>query len=240
VSDPTEATYTEAVEETAETTGATEAEARDETSTSTPPPWGEDFNPERAWNTIQAQRARELELESDSKALKRLREDREAQREFLAEIGYELPDDDDDVDDTDDDDPITPVRSEVEALKAWKQQQELEQGLALFKADVDDLAREAGVDLSERDYKRVWRDAEEQASSSKKQFDRSLVASVFKELLEEREQLKRQAIEEYTNSKKAPHVPGTSKSATQVPDLDDPKERTRFMKERLRQLGDQG
>ncbi len=88
----------------------TETEAEETTgaqgATEDTHPWGDDFDPARAWSTIQQQREAENNLKNENRTLKeqaefasRLREDPQALREFLEEQGYEFELDDDDEDD---------------------------------------------------------------------------------------------------------------------------------------------
>jgi hypothetical protein len=118
-----------------------------------PAPWGDDFNPERAWQTISHLRGREKELESKAKQFERLAEDEDALREFLAERGFTFDEDDEEepFDGTTEDDPTAELRTKLSELEQWKAQQEAERGLAQFNKDLDGFAKEASVELSDLD-----------------------------------------------------------------------------------------
>lgn len=119
---------------------------------SAPAPWGDDFNPDRAWQTITHLRGREKELEQQAKQYERLRSDPDAQRQFLADLGYEVDEDtgvDDEVEDPDD--PIQPLTQKLSELEAWKAQQEHQASLDAFNKDIAGFAAEAKVELTEDD-----------------------------------------------------------------------------------------
>ena len=102
---------------------------------SSPPPWGEDFNPERAWNTITHLRGREKELESEAKQWKQFREDEEFRKQQLAELGYEFEEEPDDEDDYEDE-PAQPAQDpRVDALIAERAQERYERDLEKFSGD---------------------------------------------------------------------------------------------------------
>jgi hypothetical protein len=123
--DPTQAA------EPAETAqGAVESEAP------IAPPWGDDFNPERAWKTILTQRDREKELESDAKAWKRFREDEEFRRQELAGLGYELNED------TDEEEYDQPQFVSREEFERWQHEQQAAASAQAFTQDLKELTRE--------------------------------------------------------------------------------------------------
>lgn len=104
-------------------------------SEGSPAPWGDDFNPERAWNTITHLRGREKELESEAKQWKQFREDEEFRRQQLSELGYEFEEDDED-DDTDDELAAQPAHDpRVDQLIAERAQERYERDLGKFAGD---------------------------------------------------------------------------------------------------------
>ena len=217
---------------------AESADATAEPSTpapdTTPPPWGDEFDPARAWQTITHLRDREKELETSAKAYQRLQEDSDALREFLAEKGYELPDEDDDLDiDVEDDDPVAPLRSEMESIKEYIAEQKAERTVDAFAKHLNELSGSAELQLSDRDKQIVFRDALDLGGLTKANTEKAFKAHV--DWLTERDQTLRQGWQE---KKKAPTTAtNTGKSATQVPDLDDPQQRHAWMVERMTNNG---
>ena len=182
-----------------------------------PAPWGDNFDPDRAWRTITHLRDRERELESSAKAYQRLQEDETALREFLAEKGYELPDEDEDLDiDVEDDDPVAPLRSEMESIKEYIAEQKAERTVDAFAKHLNELSTSAELELSDRDKQIVFRDALDLGGLTKANTEKAFKAHT--EWLQELDSRLRQGWQE---KKKAPTpATNTGKSATQVPDLD--------------------
>ena len=214
----------QSAEPTPEEVGTSQSEA------GSPPPWGDDFNAERAWQTITHLRGREKELESAAKAYERLQEDEDARLEQLQKWGFEIEDGaDDDEEDLPDygeeeEQPAHDPRVDVlqEQLNSVLQANAIRE----FNEDLDSAAKEAGVTLSQRDRVIVQRESMENG------FNPQATRNALNALKEEREELRKQAIEEYRSSKKAPHVSSVGRGATQVPDLDDQEQRIAWMTER--------
>lgn len=121
---------------------------------SAPAPWGDDFNPERAWQTITHLRGREKELESDAKAWKRLQEDETAFNDLLTQRGYEVEapaEYDVEAAEDPDDDPIRPLTQKLSELEQWKAQQEQQASLDMFHKDIAGFAADAKVELTDDD-----------------------------------------------------------------------------------------
>lgn len=196
-----------------------------------PPPWGDDFNAERAWQTISHLRGREKELESEAKLAKALREDPDALKEFLAERGYELPDDEDDEPDVefDDEDPIAPLRSEMETIKEYIENQKAERTIDAFAKHLDSLSTEAELSLTDREKQIVFRDALDNGGLTKANTEKAFKAHI--EWLRDRESQMRQGWQE-TKKTTAPAVK-SGQSATQVPDLDNERARQAWMIEQV-------
>jgi hypothetical protein len=215
---------------TADTADAAQSEATDDTSTDAPPPWGDDFDAARAWNTISHLRGREKELEPVAKALERLRsgEDRDTFREIAATFGYEIPEDDEPDDDGLEDDPVADVRKQVSELAAWRAQQENERKLSAHFDQVNKLAEGAEIALTDHERKLIFNEA-----LTEKGLDTKLTEAAFQSIAAYRDEIRKQAIEGYRGSKKAPTVPPAGKSATQVPDLDSDKDRQKWILDRM-------
>jgi hypothetical protein len=179
-----------------------------------PPPWGEDFDAARAWQTISHLRKRESELESDAKAWKRFREDEDARRETLTELGYEFEEDGED--DEFDDEPVEPtvipkaLQKELDDLKAWRGQQEQREAKQAFDEHIGRLASESEVELTQFEKQAVL------ASSVQAGFNPKATEKAFKDFLDYRRSQEQQIIERYGESKKAPRFSSSGKSATNV------------------------
>jgi hypothetical protein len=210
---------------------AAEAEPSTPEAPDAPPPWGDNFDADRAWRTITHLRDRERELESSAKALQRLQEDETALREFLAEKGYELPEeDDDDLTDEDDDDPIAPLRSQVQSIEEYIAEQRAERAVDGFAKHLGQLAKDAELDLSDRDKQIVFRDALDMKGG----LNKANTEAAFKAHTDYLRSYESRVREGWQQRKKAP-TPATTtgQSATQVPDLDDAASRQAWMIEQM-------
>lgn len=206
-----------------------------ETTDSSPPPWGDDFDAARAWQTISHLRKREQELESDAKAWKRFREDEDARRETLAELGYEFEeaDDEDGPDEFEVD--TAPVQipkalqKELDELKAWRSQQEQREAKKAFDDHISELAAQSEVSLTQFEKQAVL------AASVQAGFNPKSTEAAFKELLDYKRAEEQRIIEQYGASKKAPRFSSSGKSATNVKPIHEmtAKERQEYMLERF-------
>ena len=188
---------TEAVQET---------EAADDT-----PPWGDDFQPERAWQTITNLRGREKELEPDAKAWKRFREDEEFRNQFLRdELGFEIVDqedtDEEDEDYGEDDQGRDP---RVDSLLEWQRQQQAEKEAERFNQDFKEFVGDR--ELSERAERAIRLEAGA-GRMSPKDLKEAIDGWVAYE-----DQLRAEARDGYRQSKKAAHVSRSGKAATSTP-----------------------
>lgn len=198
-----------------------------------PAPWGDDFDAERAWKTISHLRRREAELESDAKAWKRFREDEDARRETLTELGYEFDEADEDDDDFVVDETPTQIpkalQKELDELKSWRSQQEQRQARQQFDDHISELASQSEVSLSQFEKQAVL------AASIQSGFNPKSTEAAFKELLEYKRAEEQRIIEQYGQSKKAPRFSSSGKSATNVKPIGEmtAKERQAYMLERF-------
>lgn len=112
------------------------AQSAVESVSSSPPPWGDDFNPERAWQTITHLRDREKELESDAKAFKRLQDDEDARRDLLSQWGYEIDEgQQEEEEELEEETPAPQLDPRVDALIAERAQEAFERDLTKFAGD---------------------------------------------------------------------------------------------------------
>jgi hypothetical protein len=212
-------------EATPETTESAEEEA-------VVPPWGEDFDAERAWKTITHLRSREKELEAAAKEFDRLKSDPDAQAKFLEQLGYELADDTD-TDDADagadledDDEPLDPLEqrlARIEALEAQRAQEQQTQRLVQY---VEREFDEIGGNLSDDQRTFVLNHARLLPFTPDGMPD---IKSAHVAYLEHVAALKK----EWAGTKKAASVSPVGTSGTQAPNLDDPQERHAWMQQRL-------
>jgi hypothetical protein len=178
-------------------------------TTDAPPPWGEDFDAARAWQTITHQRRREAELEA---------------------VGYEVEEDDIEDDEPGTNPDVAALKQQLDDLAQWREQREAEERAAAFNADVDRLAEEADVELDSDD--REW--IAYRASKAQGGFTPEAVQAAFKALYDRDIARAQRYGERLKNSKKAPVVSPPGVPATPAPtDLDDPQARVKFMLERM-------
>jgi hypothetical protein len=222
---------------------AADAAQRADDTTTSPPPWGDDFNAERAWQTITHLRGREKELESDARAFKRLQEDEDAFAEYLAARGYELGDSDDGADDGieeeyEDDDPRWARLEKAEQKLAEIEQQRDAADKAAewngWESYVKDLASKEGVELTGRDLKALKLDS---AGKDGRPVEPGKAAKALAEHLEDLRAYEQQVIERSRKQRKRPpQSPGGGSTATQTPDLDTHQARVAHM---VQQYADQ-
>jgi hypothetical protein len=174
------------------------ADAAQSAETDAPPPWGDDFNADRAWKTISHQRRREAELEPDAKSWKRFREDDEYRREVLSELGYEVGGDDDNLEeDFEDDTPTDDPR--LSKFEKFIEEQQAKEANQQFNDHLDTLSGENKLSKKERD----WLKAE----SVQNGFTPQATEKAYKEFVEWRDERDKAAVERYTKSKQAPNTP---------------------------------
>jgi hypothetical protein len=175
-----------------------------------PPPWGEDFNPQRAWDTITAQRESEATLKQqlqESQQVKDLWEaaqnDPELQAQILGLWGYDIEGNED------------PGSQQEQAFQdprvdALLQERQAEQDANLLTGHIQQLAEKEGVALSDGQFQRLFRDAVDAGLNPQG------TEQVFKQFVEDRKQEEQAIIDRYVKSKRTPRpasggVPGSEK-----------------------------
>lgn len=206
--------------------------AAETAETSDAPPWGEDFDPERAWNTIQTQRAEAKELKQSAQRARELEaqwDDEDAHFAFLANRGYQFGDDEEDDLDLYEDEGPDPTIEELKAVKADLAELRQDKAEREFNADLSKLAKAAEVTLSERDRKLIQHATNEGGGNP------SALKKAFEQWDEERKAYETEVIERYRESKKAPHVSKVGKQATDTPDYENMSrsDRVKAMAERV-------
>ncbi len=132
----------EAAQDAVETTEPDSVEA--------PAPWGDDFDPSRAWQTITHLRDREKELEKQAKEFERLQSDPDAFREFLSQRGYELPEEDDELEHDDEAPEFRDPR--VDQLLAEREQERRQQiTFEVNATELDEIQKQVERDLTKEE-----------------------------------------------------------------------------------------
>lgn len=203
---------------------AAEAAAVDTSSApASTPPWGEDFNAERAWSTIQTQRAAEERLQAE---LKSLRSDPDAAARFVAEHhGWEFDSDEPEYDDTQDpgleDDPYRSLEERLEKQEQWRQQQEMERTARDINDHIAELAKGTdGVKLSDRDRQIIFQQAVADGQISPASTERA-----FNDHLEWLKSARDEWQRDYLESKRGEMPPPTGTAGEAQFDRNDPQAR---------------
>lgn len=196
------------------------------------PPWGDDFDAERAWKTIQNLRG----FEKQAKEFERIQSDEDARAEWLKSHGYEIEDADVDSDDdeelfADEDDVVAPLKSKLEEIEQWKAEQEAEKNAARIRKDLATFNEGSDWDLDDDDREAI---VERAARQNPKGFGPDELKKAHAWFIARLDRAAEAAVERAkTPKKKAPHVPAAGQAATEVPDLDDHDARVRHMLERM-------
>lgn len=174
-----------------------------------PDGWTGEFDPHRAKATIDRLR----EFETEAQQFRRLREDPEAQREFLAEIGYTVEDDEPDEPDVELDEFEDPNAAELRQIKSQVEEINEERELQQIAAHVAELTQDSGLDLDTQ--KLLF----ELASSPGRSVART--EKIVKQHISAVESAKEKAIEAYLESKRSPTPTPAGAAGEQAPDLRD-------------------
>ena len=160
----------------------------------------------------------------------RLSSDEDAQREFLAELGYGFEDDNTGIKDDAETDPVTAVQQEWEAFKQAQQQAAEQEQWNAFETHVKDSFKEYG---------------EERGHPLTDQEERFLIGAVLtaeagedgvspvKAVLDAYGQLQDDLKKSWVGTKQAPAAP-SGVAASEMPDLDNDEQRQQWMMERIR------
>jgi hypothetical protein len=210
-------------------------EAADTAVEPTSPPWGDDFDAQRAWDTIQKLRP----FEKQAREFERIKTDEEARAAFIKELGYEFADDDEpDVPEEElfeDDDPVAPLNKKLTELEQWKQQQEAKETANQIRQDLDAIHGDSDWELDDK--ARRW--IVHEASQDPKGFDRAALERAHKDLIDQWEQIAARGVERAKKPKpKAPHITAAGKPATGTKSITDmtPEEHRQWARERYGQL----
>jgi hypothetical protein len=162
--------------------------------------------------------------------LRRIREDETARAELLKEWGYEVEDEVPDEELFADDDPVAPLKSELEEIKQWKQEQQQQQVIEAFDKQVDKLAEGSEWELEHDDRQWIW----DHASRTKNGLSVESIQEAHKALIARYERIAESAVERAKKPKpKAPHVTPGGEPAQEVRSLDSHSDRVQHMLERM-------
>lgn len=185
--------------------------AQDAATESASPPWGTDFDAERAWKTIQTLRP----FEKQAKEFERIQSDEQARAEWLKSLGYELADDEDEDSEEElfeDDDPVKPLNEKLTRLEQWQEKQEAKEMAVQIRTDLDDINKDSDWDLDDEDRQ----DIVSRAARDPKGFNRDALERAHKAFTERLARAEKRNTEQYRNSKKAPTPPPTGKAGEQA------------------------
>jgi hypothetical protein len=162
--------------------------------------------------------------------LRRIREDETARAELLKEWGYEVEDEVPDEELFADDDPVAPLKSELEEIKQWKQEQQQQQVIEAFDKQVDKLEEGSEWELEHDDRQWIW----DHASRTKNGLSVESIQEAHKALIARYERIAESAVERAKKPKpKAPHVTPGGEPAQEVRSLDSHSDRVQHMLERM-------
>jgi len=173
------------------------------------PPWGENFDPVRAWETIQTQRQSESELKQQLQEAKQVKDlweaaqkDPELQAQILGMWGY-------DVEGNPEPEPTQPEFQDPR-VDQLLQERQAEQDAQLLTQHLNELAEKEGVQLSDRQRQRLFRDAVDAGLNPQ------ATEQVFKQFVEDHKAEEQAIIDRYVKSKRTPRpasngVPGSEK-----------------------------
>jgi len=212
--------------------GAFEAEQSEATQANTdqvmPDGWTGEWEPQRAKATIDRLRPFERQLNQ-------LRSDPDAFAQFAAELGYEFDSGEQEPEpawepDTQDE-PFEPV--DDPRLSKMEQQLldiERERQAGYVNGHIQELAAEAGIELSKREQDRLFKNAYAGENSGP-----AVTKQAFDDYLELRKELQEEAVNGYRKSKRAPAPPQPGKAGEPKANLKSARERVDAMAARIAQ-----
>ncbi len=168
------------------------------------PPWGDDFDASRAWNTIQTLREESKtakgqlsEAKQAQELLSQLQSDPDLQAHLVREWGYDVDDEGDyqDGQEPDPDDRLAHLEQTVQSDIEGRQQAELTNAVATH---LEGLLGDAQV--TDREFNALLTDALQNP-------DKGRTEELVQAFQQERQQFEKSAIEKYLASKKGPRLP---------------------------------
>jgi hypothetical protein len=214
------------------------ADAQGAVQAETPsPPWGEDFDADRAWRSIQAGRETEKELKERLRAAEAAWDDEDAAYQRVSEKFPHWLEDTASVESDDDDEfEDDPTHAELAALKEqaqthqeWIAQQQAQEFKRDFNKHVSELCGDE-IELDDEDREFIL----QRSLSDKAGPGPDATERAFKWLTSRYTAREQAALERVTSSKRAPHVSAGGKAGKgPQPDLDTIEGRKQLYEARL-------
>jgi hypothetical protein len=202
------------------------------------PPWGDDFDADRAWRSIQAGRETEKELKERLRAAEAAWDDEDAAyqrvsekyKHWLEDDGSVESDDDDEYED--DDDPREAQLKELADRQAahdqWITEQKDQAQLRAYHADVDTVQAEKEVEFDQDDRVLIAQKAASYNNDGKP-FTKKELEKAVDWLIARDERVAQARLDRLKSSKRAPHVSaGGNAGKGPQPDMDTLEGRTAF------------
>jgi hypothetical protein len=193
------------------------------------PPWGDDFDPDRAWKAIQSGRETEKELKERLRAEQSVWDDEDALYQKLSEKypdwvtdgASEEPVDDDEFEDDDDprDQELKELRERQSAHDEWIAEQKNQASIKAYNADVDEVQTAREVEFDEDDRVLIAQKAASYTNGggfTKKELEKAVDWLIARD-----ERIAQARFEKVKSSKRAPHVSAAGKAGKgPQPDMD--------------------
>lgn len=212
-----------------------QAPTADEQQGSTPP-WGEDFDAERAWSTIQTQRQAEKDLKARVGEYEQLLADPDA---LLSRLGYEVAADEEPqapggYEEQQEYDPVAEMRGELDQLQGTIAQQQAQEIQREMGEHIDTLLTESDLKLT-----RKQRDAIAAEAWNGGEPSPAHTAQVVKDWADDLAAYRDEAVSGYRKSKRAPRAAPSGQPGSKQIDFSNDEERQRMFAELMAAEGDQ-
>lgn len=211
-----------------------QAPTADDTQHSSPP-WGEDFDAERAWSTIQTQRQAEKDLKAQVAEYEQLLGNPDA---LLNQLGYETVADEDeqqfDPGYQEQEDPLAEIRGQVDQIQGTLAQQQAQEIHREMGDHIDSLLTESDLKLTKKQKAAIaaeaWNDGDPSPAHT---------AQVVKDWADDLAAYRDEAVSGYRKSKRAPRAAPQGQPGSKQVDFSNEEERQRMFAELMAAEGDQ-
>lgn len=198
------------------------------------PPWGEDFDAERAWSTIQTQRQAEKDLKAQVGEYEALLADPDA---LLSRLGYETVTDEDPqapAGGEQEYDPLAEIRGQVDQIQGTLAQQQAQEIHRELGDHIDTLLGESDLKLTKKQRAAIaaeaWNDGDPSPAHT---------AQVVKDWADDLAAYRDEAVSGYRKSKRAPRAAPQGQPGSKQIDFSNEEERQRMFAELMAAEGDQ-